>query len=239
MLAHPILPSQLIHSSLQAVIDDCEMLVGLSEAVLADFAQLAVNNVRKGAVNKKIYSRAAAAIGETDARVIAAITGLSHIFLESSKRNFEEQDFKSSIQDLGFSEAQKQMLAEYYLSRRQEVRNCLTDLQTRLPHYHNLDWRLDVQIATRCLRQQAAPSFMMQLTTQSHSPTVGSSQGAGGAGGGDAATAAAPTTSIVTATQVTELQSDFKNLQNMCVEVRKALKAAQTPHSTRILRYVK
>lgn len=46
------------------------------------------------------------------------------------------------------------MLCSLYLDNFARMRMLLTDLSFKLPHYNNIDWRLDVQLASRCLRQQ-------------------------------------------------------------------------------------
>lgn len=35
-----------------------------------------------------------------------------------------------------------------------------------LPHYHNLEWRVDVQLASRGLQRQAEPSVLLRLHTR-------------------------------------------------------------------------
>ena len=47
---------------------------------------------------------------------------------------------------LGFSEEMRQALLELYLSRRREIREILNEMAMDLPHYHNLEWRFDVEV---------------------------------------------------------------------------------------------
>ena len=47
---------------------------------------------------------------------------------------------------LGFSEEMRQALLELYLSRRREIREILNEMSMDLPHYHNLEWRFDVEV---------------------------------------------------------------------------------------------
>jgi len=35
-----------------------------------------------------------------------------------------------------------------------------------LPHYHNLEWRFDIQLASRALQRQARPSVVFRLHTK-------------------------------------------------------------------------
>ena len=56
--------------------------------------------------------------------------------------------------------------AQFYLSSGKDVRAQLSESSLQLPHYVNLDWRLDVQLGSRALRQQFEPTLMLELETQ-------------------------------------------------------------------------
>lgn len=61
-------------------------------------------------------------------------------------------DFQDSVLVLGFSEELNKLLLQLYLENRKEIRHILSELAPSLPHYHNLEWRLDVQVGfSRCL----------------------------------------------------------------------------------------
>jgi len=47
---------------------------------------------------------------------------------------------------LGFSEEMRQELLQQYLQHRREIRDILNEMAMDLPHYHNLEWRFDVQV---------------------------------------------------------------------------------------------
>ena len=55
---------------------------------------------------------------------------------------------------------------QFYQENCQEVRAILSHMTMELPHYHNLEWRLDVQLASRSLQQQADPSLTLRLHTK-------------------------------------------------------------------------
>uniref|UniRef100_H0ZMD9 COMM domain containing 2 n=1 Tax=Taeniopygia guttata TaxID=59729 RepID=H0ZMD9_TAEGU len=74
-----------------------------------------------------------------------------------------EVDFQDSIHVLGFSDELNKSLLQLYLDNRKEIRSILGELAPRLPSYHSLEWRLDVQLASRSLRQQIKPVVTMKL----------------------------------------------------------------------------
>ena len=47
---------------------------------------------------------------------------------------------------LGFSEEMRQALLDLYLAQRREIRDILNEMSMDLPHYHNLEWRFDVEV---------------------------------------------------------------------------------------------
>ncbi|XP_029818165.1 COMM domain-containing protein 2, partial [Manacus vitellinus] len=91
------------------------------------------------------------------------VEGLTYLLTESSKLMISEIDFQDSIHVLGFSDELNKSLLQLYLDNRKEIRSILGELAPRLPSYHNLEWRLDVQLASRSLRQQIKPAVTMKL----------------------------------------------------------------------------
>jgi len=60
-----------------------------------------------------------------------------------------EVDFQDSVMTLGFSDALRGELLALYLEHRREIRQILNSLALDLPHYHNLEWRFDVQVDSK------------------------------------------------------------------------------------------
>jgi len=107
----------------------------------------------------------------------------------------------------------------------------LPDLSLQVPHYHNLEWRLDVQLGSRMLRSQIAPTLLVERETRDvQAPTADSE---------DPATAAAPAATAATASHKHLLQLDWANLDHLVQQLERAVKEVNTKHSRRVLRYVK
>jgi hypothetical protein len=58
---------------------------------------------------------------------------------------------------------------QLFVANCKELRTHLSDMSLRLPRYANLDWRLDVQLSSRSLRQQFTPSLLLELETKTPS----------------------------------------------------------------------
>uniref|UniRef100_A0A8C4PUP5 COMM domain containing 2 n=1 Tax=Equus asinus TaxID=9793 RepID=A0A8C4PUP5_EQUAS len=121
-----------------------------------------------------------------------------------------ELDFQDSVFVLGFSEELNKLLLQLYLDNRKEIRTILSELAPDLPSYHSLEWRLDVQLASRSLRQQIKPSVTIKLHLNQNG---------------------AHTTQV--------LQTDPATLVRLVQQLEQALEEMKTNHCRRVVRNVK
>nr|XP_023476862.1 COMM domain-containing protein 2 isoform X3 [Equus caballus] len=121
-----------------------------------------------------------------------------------------ELDFQDSVFVLGFSEELNKLLLQLYLDNRKEIRTILSELAPDLPSYHSLEWRLDVQLASRSLRQQIKPSVTIKLRLNQNG---------------------AHTTQV--------LQTDPATLVRLVQQLEQALEEMKTNHCRRVVRNVK
>ncbi|CAG5116756.1 unnamed protein product [Candidula unifasciata] len=140
-------------------------LTDLETEVLKEFGRISLNFIRKG-INPKIFQGAAQKLGVPVETVQHGVEGLMYLLIEGSRFLLNEVDFQDSLMTLGFSEETRSTLLELYLEHRREVRQILDDMSLDLPHYHNLEWRFDVQLASRSLRHQVAPLVLLKLQTK-------------------------------------------------------------------------
>lgn len=89
------------------------------------------------------------------------------------------------------------------------ARSVASDLGHPLPAFRSLDWRLDVQMGSRCLRGQATPKMTIKLETEE---------------GGR------PTTEF--------LQADLADMEHMCREIKNALQEGRSNHARRVSRSI-
>lgn len=179
-------------------------------AVVAEFGRIAVEFLKRG-INAKIYDGAARKLNFPIETVQHGVEGLMFLLTESSKLMISEVDFEDSVLVLGFSKELNQILLQLYLENRNEIRNIQTQLAPSLPSYHNLEWRLDVQLASRSLRQQVVPVVTMRLLLD----TAGGEQSA------------------------RLLQTDPSTLLHLVSTLEAALASMKTNHARRILRNIK
>lgn len=77
-----------------------------------------------------------------------------------------EQDFMDSVLVLGFPEDLNKELLHIYQENCKEIRAVLSEMTLDLPHYQDLEWRCDIQLASRSLQRQAQPSVLLRLHTK-------------------------------------------------------------------------
>ncbi|KAL6469114.1 hypothetical protein MHYP_G00226380 [Metynnis hypsauchen] len=181
----------------------------VDSSVVGEFGRIAVEFLKKGS-NPKIYEGAARKLNVPSDTVQHGVEGLMYLLTESSKLMISDVDFQDSVLVLGFSEELNKLLLQLYLENRKEIRQILGELAPSLPHYHNLEWRLDVQLASRALRQQVKPTVTLKLHLKS---------------------AGTPTARL--------LQTDPATLLHLIQELERALAEVKSNHCRRILRNIK
>ncbi|XP_042521600.1 COMM domain-containing protein 2 [Dipodomys spectabilis] len=181
----------------------------VDRAVVAEFGRIAVEFLRRG-TNPKVYDGAARKLNVSSDTIQHGVEGLTYLLTESSKLMISELDFQDSVFVLGFSEELNKLLLQLYLDNRKEIRNILSELAPALPSYHSLEWRLDVQLASRSLRQQIKPSVTLKLHLDQN--------------GGHS-------TRIV--------QTDPATLLHLVQQLEQALAEMKTSHCRRVIRNIK
>ncbi|CAK9824777.1 COMM domain-containing protein 2 [Anthophora retusa] len=131
--------------------------------VLQDFCKLAVDYLQKGP-NIKLYNAAAQKL-EVDVSVIKnSVEGLVNLLLEGCRYKLSSEDFRDSVISLGFSEQHEVILSKLYNVKKDEISDTLKNVGFKLPEYHDMEWRFEVQVASRTLLKQVAPLITLDLS---------------------------------------------------------------------------
>eukprot|EP01116_Phalansterium_solitarium_P019168 TRINITY_DN5274_c2_g1_i1.p1 TRINITY_DN5274_c2_g1~~TRINITY_DN5274_c2_g1_i1.p1 ORF type:complete len:234 (+),score=53.67 TRINITY_DN5274_c2_g1_i1:102-704(+) len=185
---------------------DLQFFEGTSPEVVKEFVRISLEFIRKGA-NPKLYNSAAKSLAVEVRRVEAVVEATAQLFAEAAKLQLSEADFADSLSVLGLAPDLNQLLNILYLEHRSEIRQIQKELSFDMAHYSNLDWRLDVQVASRALRSQLNAMFVLKLDTLENGET-----------------------------QSHMLQSDYTNLKHLADELDDALKEIRSAHVRRIAR---
>jgi len=174
--------------------------------VVKEFVRISLEFIRKGA-NPKLYNSAAKSLHIDARQVEAVVEAAGELFAESAKLFLSESDFRDSLSVLALPTELADLLLALYIENRAEIRTIQKELSFDVPHYTNLDWRLDIQVASRSLRSQLNPVFILKLDTLESGET-----------------------------KSRVLQSDFINLKHVADELDQALAEMRTAHVRRLAR---
>uniref|UniRef100_A0A3Q3GGI3 COMM domain containing 2 n=1 Tax=Kryptolebias marmoratus TaxID=37003 RepID=A0A3Q3GGI3_KRYMA len=178
-------------------------------SVVEEFGHIALESLRRGS-SPKIYESAAKKLFVPMEMVQHGVEGLVFLLMESSKHMISEVNFLDCVLVLGFSEEVNRFLLKLYQEHQGQIRTIMKQLICSQPTYQNLEWRLDVQLASRLLRQQIVPTVVTRLFLTS---------------GTDSSSRV--------------LQTDPRTLLHIIYTLEAALAAVKTSHTRRILRNIK
>uniref|UniRef100_A0A3Q2XZZ9 COMM domain containing 2 n=1 Tax=Hippocampus comes TaxID=109280 RepID=A0A3Q2XZZ9_HIPCM len=134
-------------------------------AVVGEFGRIALEFIMRG-TSPKVYEGAARKLSVPVEVVRHGVEGLMYLMTQSSKHmvpcplsHITLNVLAEQLNDWSVIKC----LCQMYQQHRSEIRSILSLVSTSLPAYHNLEWRLDVQLASRSLRQQVAPTLATKL----------------------------------------------------------------------------
>ncbi|XP_015921069.2 COMM domain-containing protein 2 [Parasteatoda tepidariorum] len=186
-----------------------ELLKNIDEKIVREFCRISVEHLRNN-INPKIYQSAAQRLNIDVDLVQNAIIGVVQLLIEASKNMVDEIEFRDSILVLGFSSEIQEELTKCYLENNESIRSHLYGLDFGIPQYHDLEWRLDIQIASRSLRRPVEPTLLLGLQLKKDGKITN-----------------------------TVLESDSSNIIHLTEELDKALQEVKSHHSRRIMRSIK
>ncbi|XP_050462521.1 COMM domain-containing protein 2 isoform X1 [Cataglyphis hispanica] len=186
-----------------------------SPPVLQDFCKLALDYLQKGP-NVKVYNAAAQKLNVELNIIKNSVEGLVNLLLESCKHKFLQlnaEDFRDSVIALGFTEEKEAILSKLYSVKKDEILNALEGIGFKLPEYYDMEWRFEVQTASRSLLKQVAPLITIDLSLKNpdNSDEI----------------------------EHVLLQTDPINLLHITQELEEALQESRSSHIRRISRAVK
>ncbi|KAF5287980.1 hypothetical protein FQR65_LT12157 [Abscondita terminalis] len=147
------------------------LLFNHSTQVIVDFCKLAIDFLQNGP-NLKLYNSASQKLQVQPEDVQNCVYGLVNLLLESCKHKLNDVDFRDSVLTLGFSQEQQSILSKFYLSKRKDITDILSKLNVDEPHYHDLNWRFEIQVASRSLLHQVTPLITMDLVLTEPTGTI-------------------------------------------------------------------
>ena len=141
-----------------------QFLNSIEQDVAIEFASISLKFLNSG-INKKVIKSAAQKLGVSIETVENCILGIMQLFLEATKSKLNEEEFFDSMIVHNFSTELSKSLQSLYREQVKETRSKLKQNAPALSTYKNLEWRLDVKLASRALYNQLDPSILLKLAT--------------------------------------------------------------------------
>ena len=132
------------------------------DEIVQEFVNISLQFLTSG-INPKIFKVAAQKLDAEESVVKNAVIGLMQLFSEATKYKLSDEDLYDSLIALDFSETVSKIVKKAFSTAK--TRRALASCASALPGYDNLEWRLDIQLATRSLHNQITPVIRMKLHT--------------------------------------------------------------------------
>merc|ERR1711907_235460 len=181
-------------------------IAGLPGPALAQFCGIAIDFISHGP-NRSKFAKAAESLGTSVDEVTNGVDALAHLFCIAAKDALGPKGFAAVIRPHGFSEEATKTLFQVHVGHQANIRKILKDMESSAPHYENMHWRLDVQVASKSVRNTVEPTFLMRIDTND-----------------------------AKGSQSHHLEADFANLDHLHQELSEALKASTQPQYNRVSR---
>ncbi|KAG0588194.1 hypothetical protein KC19_2G223900 [Ceratodon purpureus] len=139
-----------------------QFLLVADVAVSQEFAKIALDRIVKSEAGTRGFAKAARVLQVSIEEVEQAVAALTTLFARAVRLHLQHAELLSLFSDAGFEDSTGEVLADMFAQRHQELFGIVALSGTS---YGRLDWRLDIQVASRSVRQQAIPRFLLALQT--------------------------------------------------------------------------
>eukprot|EP00761_Pharyngomonas_kirbyi_P000697 gb/GECH01000697.1/.p1 GENE.gb/GECH01000697.1/~~gb/GECH01000697.1/.p1 ORF type:complete len:204 (+),score=58.04 gb/GECH01000697.1/:1-612(+) len=192
--------------------EDLSLIVDLDKNVVQELCNTAIDFLKSGK-SLKLITSISDKLEQHEEDIDNTLKALSYIYAESSKANISDQDFVLSLVELDINLESDiiSIMKDVYSEHKDELRRLLSSFSLDIPEYISLQWRLDVEVASRQNYVKSNPSYIMQLDLKRSSSNE---------------------------TESHFLQSDIGTLKHMCSTLEDALKDLETPYARKIRHYI-
>ncbi|XP_050433055.1 COMM domain-containing protein 2-like [Adelges cooleyi] len=139
-----------------------QLLARQPENVVKDFLRLAKEFMDKGP-NPTIYHKATEKLDIQEEQVVSIVKSICLMCVQSCKRKLSDEEIKESLMEYGFDAAKLEMIILFIESVKPHVLDILTSSAFDFPHFKELEWRFETDVASRSFLQQTVPVITLQL----------------------------------------------------------------------------
>ena len=158
------------------------VIVGLDEAtrqellkldsqpagVAPELVRVSASFLMKGA-QRRVIEKAAVKLRVPPESLESIILACARFLSECARVDASERDVGESAAVLQLSKPSQDALAQYYAASKPGLRKLLNSVSLELPRYDGVRWRLDVEVGSRCMRNQVTPFYVLDIATRDDS----------------------------------------------------------------------
>ena len=190
---------------------DLQVCCSVPKEFFSQFCNIALDFLKSGS-NRKMFQGAAQKLEVQPKEIEAAVASIARILMDATKSALTQNDLLFSIGNLGLNAELCEILSIFYGEKKEEIMTLLLKAKSAaVPEFVSLDWRLEMEVASRTRHNTFEPSFFMQLGTKN-------------TGDGE------PTSLL--------LECDYANMSHLKSELEAALLELKTQHALRVARYL-
>jgi hypothetical protein len=184
-----------------------------------------------------VFRKVASRLGVDEGQVEGAIASTAKVFLEASRLRQSESDFVASLRETGLSMEVCHALWSAYNDSRVELEDAGARTASALPLLQGLEWRLEVEVASRTRRGEVALGGVSEDTASRFVPnyllrldTLAPAASASSAGVDDASSR-----------EVSSLYAtcDYGTLKGLKATLEAAIGELNSGHAKRVQRYLR
>ncbi|XP_077294250.1 COMM domain-containing protein 2 [Arctopsyche grandis] len=151
------------------LIKHVNMLLEAPEQVFKDFCRLALDYLHNGP-NEKRYNIAADKLNTPLVNISNAVHGLVYILINACKYNLKEEEFSTTLNEIGFSDENVKVLVKFLVAKRDNLKRAMSRFGVDQPLFHNLEWRAEAQVSSRSLPDHVIPSVTLDFALSNYEP---------------------------------------------------------------------
>lgn len=148
------------------------ILNSFDETVVAEFCKIAINFLNKGGkVGEKSLQSAASKLGLETKQIKDAVEALAHVLVLCAGGELDSADVVDSFLTAGLDAEVAQAVEKCFVENRTFLRDAVVEAAAEsgpagdIPHYQDFEWRIQVEIGSRALRNQFVPKVLCKLKT--------------------------------------------------------------------------
>ncbi|CAK9232819.1 unnamed protein product [Sphagnum troendelagicum] len=130
--------------------------------VAQEFGVIALERVMTGKSGMRGFGKAAKVLQISVEEVEQGVASLTTVLARCVRYYLPRSQQLLLLTDAGLQEVAREALADLLTERQEELYG---EILSSVASYRNLNWRLDIQVASRSLQQQSRPSYLLALAT--------------------------------------------------------------------------